>query len=408
MATGGRVLHHLERRLPEPSTTVLLVGFQAAGTRGWSLQNGAATVRMHGKDVPVRARVVSLPGFSAHGDRDEVARWLDGAAPAAPADLLRPRRAHGPLRPGRADRRPRLGGPRPRPPRDGGARLIPGPRGGRIVLLDGAMGTALLARGLPAARSRRPGSCERPWEVAAVHAAHAAAGAEILLTCTFNLARLDVAGPDLEPVRRWRDGRWRWLAWPARGRSRAASGRPASPAGTGVDRRPRSTASGTSAGLPRARRGRRGPDLDRDASSTAWRPGRRSRRGERPGSRWWSPPSSSRLPGGWPRRDGTPGVEFLEALWRDGAAAVGVNCVAPDAALVRARRRGGRADPRAPGGEAERGTPRGAGRAGARSPAGVAAAVRAGASLAGGCCGAGAEHLADAGRATGRGLQARG
>jgi metallo-beta-lactamase family protein len=78
MATGGRVLHHLERRLPEPSTTILLVGFQAIGTRGWSLQNGAATVRMHGKDVPVRARVVALPGFSAHGDRDEVARWLEG------------------------------------------------------------------------------------------------------------------------------------------------------------------------------------------------------------------------------------------------------------------------------------------------------------------------------------------
>ena len=78
MASGGRVLHHLERRLPDPSTTILLVGYQAAGTRGWSLQNGAATVRMHGRDVPVRARVVSLPGFSAHGDRSEVARWMDG------------------------------------------------------------------------------------------------------------------------------------------------------------------------------------------------------------------------------------------------------------------------------------------------------------------------------------------
>jgi metallo-beta-lactamase family protein len=82
MATGGRVLHHLERRLPEPSTTVLLVGFQAAGTRGASLAAGAGTLRMHGKDVPVRARVVSLPGFSAHGDRDEVSRWLDGLSHA--------------------------------------------------------------------------------------------------------------------------------------------------------------------------------------------------------------------------------------------------------------------------------------------------------------------------------------
>ena len=79
MATGGRVLHHLAHRLPEPSTTVLLVGFQAVGTRGWSLQNGAGSIRIHGSDVPVRARVVSLSGFSAHGDRDEVTRWLDGA-----------------------------------------------------------------------------------------------------------------------------------------------------------------------------------------------------------------------------------------------------------------------------------------------------------------------------------------
>jgi metallo-beta-lactamase family protein len=79
MATGGRVLHHLEKRLPDPATTVLLVGYQAAGTRGWSLLNGAATLRMHGKEIPVRARVAYLPGFSAHGDRTEVARWLDGA-----------------------------------------------------------------------------------------------------------------------------------------------------------------------------------------------------------------------------------------------------------------------------------------------------------------------------------------
>jgi metallo-beta-lactamase family protein len=80
MATGGRVLHHLARRLPDERTTVLLVGYQAAGTRGWSLQNGARTVRIHGADVPVRATVVALSNFSAHGDRSEVARWLDGFA----------------------------------------------------------------------------------------------------------------------------------------------------------------------------------------------------------------------------------------------------------------------------------------------------------------------------------------
>jgi metallo-beta-lactamase family protein len=76
MATGGRVLHHLHRRLPDPRTTVLLVGFQAAGTRGQALQSGAATLRMFGEDVPVRAHVETIGGFSAHADEDEVTRWL--------------------------------------------------------------------------------------------------------------------------------------------------------------------------------------------------------------------------------------------------------------------------------------------------------------------------------------------
>jgi metallo-beta-lactamase family protein len=76
MATGGRVLHHLSRRLPDPSTTVLLVGFQAPGTRGASLQAGAETLRIHGEDVPVKARVATIAGFSAHADEAEVSRWL--------------------------------------------------------------------------------------------------------------------------------------------------------------------------------------------------------------------------------------------------------------------------------------------------------------------------------------------
>jgi metallo-beta-lactamase family protein len=83
MATGGRVLHHLKRRLPDARTTVLLVGFQAAGTRGWSLQHGAATLRIHGEDVPVRAHVETVTGFSAHADRTELARWI-ATAPRRP------------------------------------------------------------------------------------------------------------------------------------------------------------------------------------------------------------------------------------------------------------------------------------------------------------------------------------
>jgi metallo-beta-lactamase family protein len=83
MATGGRVLHHLARRLPDERTTVLLVGYQAAGTRGWSLQNGAATLRLHGEDVPVKARVAGISGFSAHADEAELSRWL-ATLPAPP------------------------------------------------------------------------------------------------------------------------------------------------------------------------------------------------------------------------------------------------------------------------------------------------------------------------------------
>lgn len=78
MATGGRVLHHLAHRLPDERTTVLLPGFQAAGTRGRSLQDGARELRIHGQNVPVRAKVVALDGFSAHADRDEVLAWLRG------------------------------------------------------------------------------------------------------------------------------------------------------------------------------------------------------------------------------------------------------------------------------------------------------------------------------------------
>jgi metallo-beta-lactamase family protein len=80
MATGGRILHHLKLRLPDPSTMVLLAGFQAAGTRGRSLLEGAKTVRIHGDDVPVRAQVVALDGLSAHADTDDLLRWARGFA----------------------------------------------------------------------------------------------------------------------------------------------------------------------------------------------------------------------------------------------------------------------------------------------------------------------------------------
>ena len=76
MATGGRVLHHLRSGLPRPENTVLFVGFQAAGTRGRQLIEGARTVRIQGTDVPVNARIAKLNSMSAHADSSEILRWL--------------------------------------------------------------------------------------------------------------------------------------------------------------------------------------------------------------------------------------------------------------------------------------------------------------------------------------------
>ena len=80
MATGGRVLHHLEHRLPDHRNTVLLTGFQAAGTRGRALLEGARTIRIHGRDIPVRAEIAMIDGLSAHADQAEILRWLGGFA----------------------------------------------------------------------------------------------------------------------------------------------------------------------------------------------------------------------------------------------------------------------------------------------------------------------------------------
>jgi metallo-beta-lactamase family protein len=78
MATGGRILHHLEHRLSDHRNTVLLCGYQAVGTRGRALQEGAKTIRIHGADVPVRAHVETIEGLSAHADQGEILRWLRG------------------------------------------------------------------------------------------------------------------------------------------------------------------------------------------------------------------------------------------------------------------------------------------------------------------------------------------
>jgi len=83
MATGGRVLHHIARLAPDRKNAILLAGFQAEGTRGRKLEEGAKTVRIHGEDVPVGAEVINLRQFSAHAGQSELLRWLTGL-PAPP------------------------------------------------------------------------------------------------------------------------------------------------------------------------------------------------------------------------------------------------------------------------------------------------------------------------------------
>ena len=80
MATGGRVLNHLKGALPNPRNTVLFTGYQAAGTRGRQLIDGATEVRIHGQMVPVAAKIEIVESMSAHADSDELIRWLRGFA----------------------------------------------------------------------------------------------------------------------------------------------------------------------------------------------------------------------------------------------------------------------------------------------------------------------------------------
>jgi metallo-beta-lactamase family protein len=78
MLTGGRVLHHLKHLLPDRHSLIALAGYQAAGTRGRALEEGARSLRIHGHDVPVRAQIVDLGGMSGHADRRELLRWVSG------------------------------------------------------------------------------------------------------------------------------------------------------------------------------------------------------------------------------------------------------------------------------------------------------------------------------------------
>ncbi|MGB7666736.1 MAG: MBL fold metallo-hydrolase, partial [Candidatus Acidiferrales bacterium] len=78
MCTGGRILHHLEQRLPDARNVVIFAGYQADGTLGRYLLSGGKAARIYGKMIPVGAEIQEVSQFSAHGDRTELVRWLSG------------------------------------------------------------------------------------------------------------------------------------------------------------------------------------------------------------------------------------------------------------------------------------------------------------------------------------------
>ena len=78
MCTGGRIKHHLVNNISRRESTILFPGYQAVGTLGRQIVDGARAVRILGQTYPVSARIVQMNGFSAHADRDELLRWLSG------------------------------------------------------------------------------------------------------------------------------------------------------------------------------------------------------------------------------------------------------------------------------------------------------------------------------------------
>jgi metallo-beta-lactamase family protein len=101
MATGGRVIHHIKTYAPVAKHTILFAGYQAAGTRGEAMVNGASQVKIHGEYVPIRAQVENLGALSAHADYRELGDWLDGLERAPETVFL----THGELTAADAQRR---------------------------------------------------------------------------------------------------------------------------------------------------------------------------------------------------------------------------------------------------------------------------------------------------------------
>jgi len=88
MCSGGRIMHHLRHNLPIPDTAVLMVGFQSHGTMGRKLVDGAKSVMMFGEEVPVRASIHTMGGFSAHADQTGLLDWYSVMAPSRPRTII--------------------------------------------------------------------------------------------------------------------------------------------------------------------------------------------------------------------------------------------------------------------------------------------------------------------------------
>ena len=88
MCTGGRIMHHLRHNLPIPETAVLIVGFQSPGTTGRKLVDGAKSLMMFGEEVPVRASIHTMGGFSAHADQKGLLDWYEVMAPSRPRTII--------------------------------------------------------------------------------------------------------------------------------------------------------------------------------------------------------------------------------------------------------------------------------------------------------------------------------
>ena len=88
MCNGGRITHHLRQNLPIPETAVLIVGFQSHGSVGRKLVDGAKKVKLWGEEVPVRASIHTMGGFSAHADQSNLLDWFSVVAPSKPRTII--------------------------------------------------------------------------------------------------------------------------------------------------------------------------------------------------------------------------------------------------------------------------------------------------------------------------------